>query len=43
MKIENESPKDQRSAWEAPTVIRMKAGEAEVGTRTRVDGAFTVS
>ena len=33
----------QRLLWVKPVVQKIKAGEAEVGTRTTSDGAFTTS
>lgn len=33
----------QRQPWIKPVVQKIKAGEAEVGTRSTSDGAFTTS
>ena len=33
----------QRKAWVKPAVQKIRAGDAEVGTRTTADGAFTTS
>ena len=32
-----------RKIWVKPVVQKIKAGDAEVGTRTTADGAFTTS
>jgi hypothetical protein len=33
----------QRQLWVKPVLQKIKAGDAEVGTRTSSDGAFTTS
>jgi hypothetical protein len=35
--------KQQRKTWVKPAVQKIRAGDAEVGTRTTPDGAFTTS
>jgi hypothetical protein len=49
MKINNKAksisaamPK-KRQPWVKPVIQKIKAGEAEVGTRSAADGAFTTS
>jgi len=37
------SEQQQRLLWVKPVVQKIKAGEAEVGTRSTADGAFTTS
>ncbi len=34
---------NQRKPWVTPVMQKMRAGEAEVGTRSTPDGAFTTS
>ena len=34
---------NQRKPWTTPAMQKMRAGEAEVGTRSTPDGAFTTS
>ena len=34
---------DQRKPWITPIVRKIRAGEAEVGTRSAADGPFTTS
>lgn len=41
--ISTTGPTPARVAWITPAVHAIEAGEAEVGTRTRADGAFTSS
>lgn len=41
--IEQDRSAPARRPWITPTVQRIEAGEAEVGTRNRQDGAFTSS
>jgi hypothetical protein len=37
------SEQQKRQLWIKPVVQKIKAGEAEVGTRSNADGAFTSS
>jgi hypothetical protein len=36
-------PKQQKQAWIKPAVQKIRAGDAEVGTRSAADGTFTTS
>jgi hypothetical protein len=38
-----DSQQKTRKIWVKPVVQKIKAGDAEVGTRTSPDGAFTTS
>ena len=43
-KVSSAAAQDSRADWQRPSVVRMEAGDAEVGPRNnRRDGAFTTS